>query len=97
MIHGPADLAVVCHAADPKAPDVEEILRRFLARAREAAEVESRQEICYLRKTRVEQLTEDGTVRESKSKCSHHVQELGQVKSNASKVVKYRETCKTSQ
>jgi len=55
-------------AADPKVPDVDEILRRFLARAREAAEVESRQEICYLRKTRVEQLTEDGTVRETRSK-----------------------------
>ena len=55
-------------AANPQVPDVEEILRRFLARAREAAEVEARQEICYLRKTRVEQLTEDGTVRETRSK-----------------------------
>jgi len=55
-------------AASTAVPDVEEILRRFLARAREAAEMEAGQEICYLRTTRVEQLTEDGTVRETRVK-----------------------------
>jgi hypothetical protein len=49
-------------------PDAETIIQRFIARAKAAAEVEARQMISYQRRTRIEELDDDDSVKETRSK-----------------------------
>ena len=49
-------------------PDAEAIIQRFIARAKAAAEVEAHQTISYQRRTRIEELDDDGSVKETRSK-----------------------------
>jgi hypothetical protein len=49
-------------------PDAETIIQRFIARAKAAAEIEARQMISYQRRTRIEELGDDDSVKETRSK-----------------------------
>lgn len=55
-------------ASETTAPAVDQIIDRFLQQARAAAEIEARQEISYHRRTRIDELADDGAVRQTRSK-----------------------------
>lgn len=55
-------------AANPATPSVDEIIERFLRQARAAADTEAQHEISYHRRTRIEELADDGAVQQTRSK-----------------------------
>lgn len=60
--------ATVVVAAGTTPPSVDEIIERFLRQAQVAADAEARHEISYHRRTRIEELADDGAVEQTRSK-----------------------------